>query len=178
MKPLLTGVVPHCGHHSSQEQRGKFWMTKDVRTRSRKTRSAPILSPDCKVIIVAQPNDQKKPQTQPTEQHPPPKVFQWYLELLQSCRLMALLSLSQDSTDSNYQGPFERLHCVSPSLKRTCCFPVASVSSRALWLSSPHLPTLDAGVTGFWPLLSRLPLPCSFCVSLLTASFRVGCLSC
>ena len=57
VKPLLTGVVPRCGHGSSQEHRGKLWVTKDVRRRSRKRRSAPVPSPDGKEIIVAPQND-------------------------------------------------------------------------------------------------------------------------
>ena len=56
VKSLLTGVVPHCGHRSSHEQRGQLWMTKDVRTHSRK-RSVPIPSPDGKEITVAQQKD-------------------------------------------------------------------------------------------------------------------------
>ena len=44
-KPLLPGVVPHCGHRSSQEQSGKLWMAKDVRVLSRKRRSAQIPHP-------------------------------------------------------------------------------------------------------------------------------------
>ena len=103
VKPLLlTGVVPRCGHGSSQEQRGNLRMAEDVRVLCRERWSAQI--PDGKKMIVAQQNTYKIPNTthRTASSIKSVSLVMW---VLQSCRLTALLFLSQDCNRQQLQRP-------------------------------------------------------------------------